>query len=201
MIRNIIFDLGNVLISFKPAEYLEKNNYPEKIRNTILNDIFRSPEWLLLDNGNISTSEAINLISEKSTLKKEEIAFIFNKRTEIMFPLEYNVRLLPGLKKQGYKLYYLSNFPLDIFEEIRNSYYFFNHFEGGIISSMVKYSKPDQEIYEILLTEYKLEASRSVYIDDNESNTKTAEMVGMKILFTAGSENISDELERILAHG
>jgi putative hydrolase of the HAD superfamily len=54
MIKNIVFDLGNVLISFRPSEYLERNNYPEKTRERILNDIFMSPEWLMLDDGKIT---------------------------------------------------------------------------------------------------------------------------------------------------
>ena len=40
MIKNIVFDLGNVLISFKPSEYFDKKNYPENIKATILSDIF-----------------------------------------------------------------------------------------------------------------------------------------------------------------
>jgi hypothetical protein len=75
MIRNIIFDLGNVLISFRPAAYLEKNNYPAAQQQTILSDIFRSREWLLLDNGELTPAEAINRIAEKSSLRREEIAY------------------------------------------------------------------------------------------------------------------------------
>ena len=116
MIRNIVFDLGNVLISFRPSEYLINKNYPENIRRTILSDVFDSPEWKMLDNGDITTREAIDSISLKSSLKREEIAFVFSFRTDIMFPLDDNVRLLPGLKKQGFRLFYLSNFPLDIFD-------------------------------------------------------------------------------------
>ncbi len=56
MIKNIVFDLGNVLISFVPSEYLKKKNYPQNIRNTILNDIFHSDEWKMLDNGDITIS-------------------------------------------------------------------------------------------------------------------------------------------------
>ena len=126
MIKNILFDLGNVLISFKPAEYFEKNKYPENIKNTILSDIFESNEWLLLDNGEISTSDAIEAISRRSSLNKNEIAHIFNLRTDLMFPLDTNVRLLPELKKRGFRLYFLSNFPSDIFDEIRSGYYFSN---------------------------------------------------------------------------
>jgi FMN phosphatase YigB (HAD superfamily) len=129
MIKNIVFDLGNVLISFRPSDYLERKKYPREIRETILEDIFRGPEWHLLDSGDIVTGEAIDMIAKRSSLKREEIAFIFNKRTDIMFPLELNTRLLPELKKQGYRLFYLSNFPIDIFDEVKNDYYFFRHFE------------------------------------------------------------------------
>jgi epoxide hydrolase-like predicted phosphatase len=194
MIKNIIFDLGNVLISFRPSKYFESNNYPESLISKILPDIFGSREWLMLDNGDISTAEAIESISLKSSLQREEIAHIFNLRSDMMFPLDGNVRLLPELKKQGFKLYFLSNFPIDIFEEIKTGYYFFKYFEGGVISSEVKFSKPDRRIYEILLEKYFLIANECLYIDDIEINVKAAEEMGMKGLLTHGSEEISKEL-------
>jgi putative hydrolase of the HAD superfamily len=94
MIKNIIFDLGNVLISFIPSAYLKKKNYPTNIRNTILNDVFRSEEWKKLDNGDIAVAEAIESISLKSALKKEEIALFLNLRTDKMVTHDDNVRLL-----------------------------------------------------------------------------------------------------------
>src|SRR5450759_1754454 len=106
MVKNIIFDLGNVLISFKPLEYFNKKKYPENISTTILSDIFGSKEWQMLDKGEITTPEAINAISKRSSLKKEEIAHIFNVRPDIIVPLDQNVRLLPELKKRGLRLYY-----------------------------------------------------------------------------------------------
>jgi putative hydrolase of the HAD superfamily len=198
MIKNIIFDLGNVLISFIPSEYLKKKNYPENIRNTILNDIFRSDEWKMLDNGEITLGEAIEGLTIKSTLKREEIALVFNMRTEIMFPLDNNVRLLPALKKRGFSLYYLSNFPLDIFEEIKNDYFFFRYFDGGIISAEVKLSKPDVRIFSFLLNKYSLNPEESVFIDDIEENVRSAETLKIKGLATFGSENISEMIEKFL---
>jgi putative hydrolase of the HAD superfamily len=198
MIKNIVFDLGNVLISFKPAEYFEKNNYPQAIKATILADIFGSREWLMLDNGEISTQEAIEAISSRSSLKKEEIVHIFNLRTDLMFPLDPNVRILPGLKKRGFKLYYLSNFPSDIFEEVKSGYYFFKHFDGGLISAEAKYSKPDRRIYEILTERYSLIPEECLFIDDLEINVMSAKAVGMKGLFTNGSLRIEKEVEIFL---
>jgi glucose-1-phosphatase len=198
MVKNIIFDLGNVLISFKPSEYFDKKKYPETIKATILSDIFGSEEWQMLDKGEITTSEAIDAIAIRSTLNKEEIAHIFNLRTDLMFPLDQNVRLLPELKKQGFRLFYLSNFPLDIFDEIRSGYYFFKFFDGGLISAEVKSSKPESRIYEIFLERYSLVAEECLYIDDIEINVKAAEMIGMTGLFTNGSLQISKEIEKVI---
>jgi epoxide hydrolase-like predicted phosphatase len=198
MIKNIVYDLGNVLISFRPSEFFDKKNYPENIKATILSDIFGSKEWGMLDNGNITTAEVIDAIALKSSLNKEEIAHIFNLRTELMFPLDQNVKLLPELKKRGFRLYYISNFPIDIFEEIKTGYYFFKYFDGGVISSEVKFSKPDSRIYEILLEKYSLIPEECLFIDDLEINVRAAEFVGMKGLVTFGSHEISKEIEDAL---
>jgi epoxide hydrolase-like predicted phosphatase len=198
MIKNIVFDLGNVLISFNPSEYFDKKNYSEKIKERILADIFGSKEWLMLDNGEITLPEVIEAIASKSSLKREEIAHIFNLRTELMYPLDPNIKLLPELKKLGFRLYFLSNFPLDIFEEVKSGYFFFSYFDGGIISAEARYSKPDSRIYEVLLKKYSLIAGESLFIDDLEVNVKAAESVGMKGIVTFGSTEISEKIEAAL---
>ena len=195
MIKNIIFDLGNVLISFKPSEYFDKNNYPLSIKATILSDIFGSKEWLMLDNGEITTPKAIDAIATKSSLSKKEIAHIFNLRSDLMFPLDSNVRLLPELKKRGFRLYYLSNFPLDIFEEVSTEYYFFKYFDGGLISAEAKFSKPDIGIYNILNKKYSLVPNECLFIDDIEVNVRAAQALGMKGIITYGSLEISNDIE------
>ena len=198
MIKNIVFDLGNVLISFKPSEYFDKKGYPRNIKATIMADIFGSKEWLRLDNGEINTAEAIEAISLKSSLKKEEIAHIFNLRTELIFPLDQNVRLLPDLKKRGFRLYFLSNFPIDLFEAVKTGYFFFRYFDGGLISGEAKVSKPDRRIYDIFLKKYSLTPEECLYIDDLEDNVRVAETAGMKGLATFGTLGISGEIENAL---
>jgi glucose-1-phosphatase len=198
MIKNIVFDLGNVLISFRPAEYFDKKKYPRNIKETILTDIFGSEEWLMLDKGAISTREAIEGISLKSTMNKEEITHIFNLRSDLLFPIDQNVRVLPELKKQGFRLYFLSNFPMDIWEEVKNGYYFFKYFDGGIISAEAGASKPDPEIYRILLDKYSLIPEECLFIDDLEINVEAAQEIGMNGLVTFGRTGISGEIEKRL---
>jgi epoxide hydrolase-like predicted phosphatase len=199
MIKNIVFDLGNVLLSFIPTEYFDKKNYPENIKTTILSDVFHSVEWQMLDRGEITTEEVIDTIALRSSLKREEIAHIFNLRTDILYPLDNNVKLLPLLKKRGYKLYFLSNFPMDIFEEVNAGYYFFKYFDGGVISAHAKSSKPDSRIYKVLIEKYSLIPEDSIFIDDLEINVKAAETAGMKGFTTFGSSDISKEIEEVLS--
>lgn len=198
MIKNIIFDLGNVLLSFKPADYFKTHNYPENMQAVILADIFGSNEWLLLDKGEITTRQAIDGISKNSSLKRAEILHIFNLRTDLLFPLDTNVKILPGLKKRGFKLYYLSNFPPDIWDEVRSGYYFFKHFDGGLISGEAGSSKPESKIYELLLEKYSLFPGECLFIDDLEKNVEAARIKGMTGLFTNGSLKIEDDVEKVL---
>jgi FMN phosphatase YigB (HAD superfamily) len=199
MIKNLVFDLGNVLISFRPSEYLDKKEYSGTIKSKILSDIFDSKEWGMLDNGDINTKEAIDRISKKSSLNLDEITHIFNLRREIIFPLDQNVRLLPGLKKRGFSLYFLSNFPIDLFEEVKTGYYFFKYFDGGVISSEAKASKPDRMIYEILLNKYSLIPEECLFIDDIEINVRAAEATGMHGLITFGALGILSEIEKAVS--
>ncbi len=198
MIKNIIFDLGNVLISFKPSEFLDRKKYPEKIKALILADVFGSPEWQLLDSGDLNTDQAIEGIMKNSSLQRDEIVRIFDLRQEILFPIDSNVKLLPELKEQGFRLYFLSNFPIDIWEEVKNGYSFFEYFDGGMISAEVRVSKPDSRIYGILLEKYFLKAEECLYIDDLEPNVVAAEAAGMKGILTHGSMEISQKIQEEL---
>ena len=187
MIKNIIFDLGNVLLSWKPGEFFGKSGFDIETVDLIMNSVFKSSVWLSLDNGDLTTPEAIEQIAAKSSLGKEYISSLFNLRNKIIYPLDENIKLLPELKERGYKLYFLSNFPLDFFEEVKKEYEFFRYFDGGIISAEVNHSKPDIRIYEILLDKYSLQAEECFYIDDMEINVRAAASAGIKGYCNCGS--------------
>jgi FMN phosphatase YigB (HAD superfamily) len=194
MIKNIIFDLGNVLLSWNPGEFFERSGHGSEEVRIILKDIFKSTEWSMLDNGDITTSEAIDLIASGSSLKRASICAIFDLRTKVIFPLVKNIKMLPELNKEGFNLYYLSNFPLDFFEEVKKQYDFFKYFNGGIISAEVGCSKPDIRIYKIFLVKYNLTPEECLYIDDIEINVRVAESFGMKGIHLAGTDSLEKKL-------
>jgi putative hydrolase of the HAD superfamily len=194
MIRNIVFDLGNVLLSWKPVEFLLQSGYDEETTRFILSAVFRSQTWLSLDNGDITKNEAIDIMASKSSLRRDQIESLFNLCAQIIFPLHNNIKLLPELKKQGFKLYYLSNYPLEFFNETKSRYDFFKYFDGGIISAEVNKSKPDPAIYRIFLDRFSLDPFTCLYIDDIDSNVRSAEFLGMKVIHLGEQDSLMSKL-------
>jgi glucose-1-phosphatase len=201
MIKNIVFDLGNVLISFKPADYLDNMDFTAEYKNILIREVFKGREWQLIDNGNMSVGEAIQKISERSLLNPQEIAAVFDLRTKILHPIDRNIEMLPELKKRGFMLYFLSNFPDDIFDEVFDRYPFFKLFDGGIISARVNASKPERRIFEILIEKYSLKAEECVFVDDDESNVRTAGSMGMSGILVLDSEDLPQLINKKLYPG
>jgi len=194
MIRNIVFDLGNVLLSWNPGEFLLKSGYNEARTKLILENVFKSQAWYSLDNGDITKEEAIDIIASKSSLKRDQITSLLNLCPEIIYPLQKNIKLLPDLKKQGFKLYYLSNYPLWFFQETKCRYDFFDFFDGGIISAEVRLSKPDPKIFRTFLDRYGLVPDECLYIDDIYFNVKSAEAIGMKVIHLSETDSLENKL-------
>ena len=127
MCKNIIFDIGNVLLDFNPKEYLKSKMKEDKV-DYVHKEIFESEEWIMLDRGTILEEEAIKIITSRSNGNEELIKIAFEKWYDILNPIEKTVDILKNLKESGYKVYYLSNFHLKAFEHVTSKYNFFNIF-------------------------------------------------------------------------
>ncbi len=185
MIKNIIFDLGNVLLNFKPLEYLNtKISDLEKVQQ-IYEEVFRSDEWLMLDRGSITEQEAINKICSRNTEDGELIKLVMHNWYLLLTPIKDTVKVLKELKGLKYKNYLLSNFHLLAYEDVTKRYDFFKYFDGGIVSYKEKLMKPEKDIYKKLIETFKIHPKESIFIDDTEENTVVATKLGFEsILFT-----------------
>lgn len=190
MIKNICFDVGNVLIDYHPEQYLLKQGIPEAKREFILTDIFRSKEWDMLDNGDISFEKAYDIMSAKGHLSKDEVMDVFDHLLDILFPIETTIELLPVLKAKGYKIYYISNFTVKYFYIIRSLYSFFDLFDNGVISGDLHQSKPGKEIFLTAFQTFGIKPGESVFIDDMPNNIATASSLGMATILLKHSEDL-----------
>ena len=196
-IKNIVFDLGRVLIKFEPKEYIEEN-VPEEKREDFYNGIFGSTEWLMLDRGTLSYEDAKKIFKERVPGADKQIDRLFDVDLfEILQPIEENVKLLPELKKK-YNLYILSNFHQPAFEHIFKKYDFFRLFDGHTVSCYYYLLKPEKEIYDTLIDKFNLIPEETVFIDDTKVNIDTCEKEGIRGIHLPDYTELKQKLEEFL---
>ena len=182
MIRNIIFDLGNVIINYNQEQII--NNFTKKKEEIkyIYDEIFHAPEWELMDLGNITNDEAIEVINKRNEFKYQKLTENFlhewYKKQEINRDI---VEIAKKLKRNGYKLFVLSNMANLTYEYFKKDE-FFSLCTGIIISAHEHLIKPDEKVFRLLLDKYKLNAEECLFIDDDpsEQNYKTANKIGIQ---------------------
>ncbi|MHA1195881.1 MAG: HAD family hydrolase [Promethearchaeota archaeon] len=197
VIENIIFDLGNVLLTFKPEIFLKQfTNDPSEI-DFFISNITRSSTWLSLDRGISSVDDAKKIFISRFPEKKELISWFFENWFSIFAPIEDNVNLLVKLKKADLKLYILSNFIEEAYNYVEEKFDFFSLFDGAIISSKEKVIKPEKEIYMILINRYNLIPEKSVFIDDILPFLRPAKKLGMKTIWYKSDINLNESLKKL----
>ena len=193
MYKNIIFDLGNVLLSFNPKDYLKSKISEDRIDN-VYKAIFQSEEWVMLDRGTITEKDAINRIIERNNTYRDDINLAFKDWYDILRPIEDAVEVLTKLKKNGYNIYYLSNFHELAFKEVTTKNNFFELFDGGVVSYAEKLIKPEEEIYKLILKRYNLNPKETIFIDDTKSNVDGASKLGIKAIFLDNPKKLRENL-------
>lgn len=185
MIKNIIFDLGNVIIQ-NPTLNVVKEFFTEE-NDAIVFDkyIFKSEFWEMMDLGKITNIEITDAIKKQKLVNVksyDEIEkFMRNWFTKCIVNTD-TIELGHKLKKNGYRVFILSNMAKETFEYFSNKYEFFNMVDGAVVSAYEGIKKPNPKIFEILLEKYSLVADECLLIDDDDTN-KTLEVandIGIK---------------------
>jgi putative hydrolase of the HAD superfamily len=197
MIKNIIFDLGNVLLKFKPHEFLLRFTPDKEYINQFVSKVTRSKIWLELDRGTNSVENARTIFLSKFPQEKEFIELFFDQWMDMLTPIEENIEILKELKESGFKTYVLSNFIKETYVHVSSKYSFFSLFDGQIISGVENVIKPEKAIYELLLRRYNLIAEESLFIDDILFFLKPAKKLGMKTIWNRPETDLREELKKL----
>lgn len=192
--KNTIFDLGNVLITFKPIEYVNSKIHDREKSKQIYEEIFASEEWLMLDRGIITEEEAINIICNRNIGDSELIRRVMDNWYQLLSPIEGTVEILKELRYKGYKNYILSNYQLLAYEDVTKRFDFFSYFDGGVISYQERLMKPEKDIYDKLIKKYKVNPKESIFIDDTIENVKSAKMLGFEAIHFINSMDLREKL-------
>ena len=198
MVKNIIFDLGNVVLKYDNLAYLKSKIEDKDKIDKLRNIIFGGHEWIMLDEGRIAEETAIEQICRNNPELEEDIRNVFDNWYSLLEPIESTVEIIGELKEKGYKLFFLSNFHDKAFQVVSEEYSFFRSFDGGVVSYREKIIKPNLEIYRKLLDGYNLKPEECIFIDDVNENIIAGEQIGIKGVHLRDVSKLREELERYL---
>lgn len=180
MYKNIIFDFGGVVVQFNPRDFLMDHFMNKHAEEIVYELTFGSQEWQDLDRGIITREEGNAAMLENAARVNRvfEVQTVIDEWKDILRTKGATVRAMQKLKAAGYHLYYLTNIPSDVMDELRQREWF-SLFDGGVASCDVHLCKPEPAIYTTLMQTCNLAYDESIFIDDNKVNAQAAYNLGI----------------------
>ena len=156
MVKNIVFDMGNVLLRFDRDYFLDAAGVEGEDRKILMNNVYLSVEWARMDRGSMTEVEAAaSMCCHIPERLHEKAHLLVDRWDRPILPVEGMASLVRELKAAGFGIYLLSNSSYrqhEYWPRIPGSEYF----DGTLISADVKYVKPEPEIYRLLYKKYGL---------------------------------------------
>lgn len=179
MLKNFIFDLGGVVVEYDPKGYLARRFNDPQLEELLMRSIFDSEEWRLLDAGQITRALAEQKMLAAAGRYRYEAQLILDDWRELMTTRLDTVELMTALRSTGYRLFYLSNISEDVFQLFSRRRRFMQLFEGGIPSFAVHLTKPDPQLFSLMLRQFDLDPTETAFIDDSRENIMAAQKMGL----------------------
>lgn len=199
MIRNIVFDMGNVLIRFDPEEFISRAGITDPAdRRIVREELFASVEWAQMDMG----------VETEASFEPKVLARIPEHLKEPVRDLLHNWafprQMIPGmeelvqrLKNAGYGIYLLSNASV-------NQPGYWNQlpvsrlFDGTLVSAFVKTVKPCPLIYQLFTEKFSLRGEECLFIDDAPINVAGAVAAGWSgIVFYGDAKQLEEKMRKM----
>ncbi|BBF43814.1 HAD superfamily hydrolase [Lachnospiraceae bacterium KM106-2] len=198
MIRTIIFDVGQVLVDFHWEECIDKMDYDEDTKQRLKKATVLSPYWNEIDRGSHPLTYFIEECIKLDSEIEKAIREFYEKPEALVTEFSYAKEWLHQLKENGYGVYLLSNYGREHFENGRKRFQFMSEVDGEVISYQIQKTKPEKEMYEILIKKYNLVPEECIFLDDKKENVEAAEKQGIQgIVFTS----YEDAIEQLRTHG
>ncbi|HZY80695.1 MAG TPA: HAD family phosphatase [Cyclobacteriaceae bacterium] len=186
-IKNIIFDLGGVILNLSVDSTLRKfaelSNLPV---DKVIATYHSRPEFLAYEKGEITNDEFRASLRNIFGLTANDLALDECWNAMLGDIPQERIELLRELKSK-YRTFLLSNtnaIHLDCFSGIVKKAHDIESleplFHKAYYSHLMKMRKPDAEIYQYVLKENNLKASETIFLDDNAANLKGAASVGIQ---------------------
>lgn len=191
MIKNIILDVGKVLVEWEPDEAFRKLGFDGETSHAVAEATVLSPDWNELDRSMLSNEELLAGFIGKAPEYETEIRLMWDNIGLPIYQYEYSRPWIQRMKQKGYRVYILSNYSRWTYENTAEALSFLEDVDGAVFSFQVQQIKPEPEIYRSLLEKYSLKPEECVFLDDRQENLDAAAAQGIVgIRFTTYEEAV-----------
>ncbi len=200
MIRNVVFDFGQVLVRFAPEEIAAPDFSDPADRALAISVLFDRAVWDHLDDGSMTEDDFLAACLPKLPARLHAAAAnLAHHWADRLPPVPGMWELVRRIKKEyGVHIYLLSNIS-STFPEHLGCYPILSELDGCVFSGVIGIVKPSPAIFAHLCNTYGLDPAETIFVDDNENNIKAARAFGMKTyLFDGNAAALSDFLGGIL---
>ena len=198
--KNIIFDVGDVLLDYRWQQMLMDYGLDEAEAYRVGRELFDDPDglWHEYDLGVKSQEEIIQEFEQKHP-KDAEVIRWFISHGEYMHVARPAIwKLVHQLKEAGYHLYILSNYPEILFKKHTQYADFMDDMEGMVVSYMLHVGKPERIVYQTLCDRYGLNKEECLFFDDRAENVQGAIDFGMRAKRVLSAKGMAVDLEELL---
>lgn len=197
MIRNIILDIGDVLVKSDYHDFFLKKGCDEITAERLEKATFYSPAWKELDRGILSLPEIIDLFVRNDPEMESWLRQVFNDMSGFIKAYPYSEEWVNSLKQSGLRVFCLSNISDIIYRDCADDMKFLSIVDGYILSYQEKLIKPNPEIFRLLMKKFDLNANECIFIDDLEPNVDAAKRLGIHGIVFHNREQADSEITGI----
>lgn len=190
MIKNVIFDYGNVLVDWNPAYlFLPVFGGDEEKCRYFTNHVCNREWFTRMDRGE-SMDKCVAELQAQFPQYADAVAMFRDRWFDMCHgDIPGMVEIIQDLKSRGVGVYGLTNWPAATFTEARRRFRTLAGIDNYVVSSSVKLAKPEPAIYELLIRKYNLKPQECAFIDDRIDNVNAAKALGMSGIVYPGSAN------------
>lgn len=193
-IKNIVFDVGNVLVRWEPQVIISRV-FPNHVDpQHLLQSIFRHQTWYDLNLGSINEAQAIDRYHQQLGIEHVQLQMLLQVVKESLLPVPGSIELLERLSTKPFHLYALTDNTIEIMAYLKNKYTFWPLFKGIVVSAEIGHLKPSREIYHYLLNHHRIKAQETIFIDDHAPNIEGAKAVGITAIQFLNTEQCIEAL-------
>ena len=195
--KNIVFDLGAVVVDWNPDKLLREYPGDKELPIVLFERGFFQAYWSEFDRGVLTQDGMANKISQFAGHPYEEAWELLEYIKYSLRDLPDTVQLIKELSGCNYRLFCLSNMPLEYYNHMKVREVF-SYFEGHVISALEHTIKPEKEIFEVLINRHGVKPEETLFIDDLEANVNSAKQLGFHIHHFVDREKGIQKLREML---